>query len=68
MKTSHKLTYVASFMIGMGSILNIGSIFTPINVRPASDDQIKLKEDWSAVGGYLYKAMRKSEDAGKTTG
>lgn len=58
MKQSKSSTYIASFMVGFGSILNIAPVFADIgNVGSSLDDRNNLKKDWQNVGSYLYKAM-----------
>ncbi|CAM3860434.1 hypothetical protein [Avibacterium endocarditidis] len=58
MKKLRNSQYLASFMIGIGSILNVAPIaFLPINTDTPNNDKTNLQKDWQAVGGYLYKAM-----------
>lgn len=58
MKQSKSSTYIASFMAGLGSILNIAPVFADVgNVGAPLDDRNNLKKDWQNVGTYLYKAM-----------
>lgn len=57
MKVS-KTQYLASFMVGLGSIFNVAPVFANIgNVGSLQDDKCNLKKDWQNVGHYLYTAM-----------
>ena len=56
--------YLASFMIGVGGILNIGSVYAlPINTGTPQNDRINLKKDWQAIGNYLNKSMGKVNES-----
>lgn len=58
MKVSRNTQYLASFMLGVGAILNVGAVFTEVgDVGTPKDDYNNLKKDWQSVGSYLYKAM-----------
>lgn len=63
MKTSLETKYIASFMIGVGSILNVAPAFLDIaSVGTQYNDYANLKKDWQNVGSYLYKAMGKVDE------
>ena len=48
--------YLASFMIGVGGILNIGSVYAlPVNTG--------TPQDWQAIGNYLNKSMGKVNES-----
>ncbi|WP_129582369.1 hypothetical protein [Rodentibacter caecimuris] len=56
--------YLASFMIGIGSVLNIGAVYTlPLNVGSIQDDSLNLKKDWQSVGNYLNNSVRKINES-----
>jgi len=57
MNMQQKSHYIASFMVGVGSILNIAPAFTSVHVGSAQDDANNLKNDWQRVGSYLSNAM-----------
>lgn len=58
MKMSRNTQYIASFMIGVGSVLNISPVFANVgDVGTPQNDLNNLKKDWQSVGSYLYKAM-----------
>lgn len=57
MNMQQKSRYIASFMVGVGSILNIAPAFTIVQVGTPQDDARNLKNDWQRVGSYLSNAM-----------
>jgi len=58
MKVSGNTQYLASFMIGIGSILNIAPACAQVGqVGSLKNDSENLKKDWQTVGSYLYNAM-----------
>lgn len=59
MKTAKNMHYVASFMIGMGSVLNIApSIVDPIKASSPNDDLRNIQKDWQALGKDIKKALK----------
>lgn len=50
--------YLASFLVGFGSILNVAPAFIiSANLNSSTNDKDNLQKDWENVGNYLYSAM-----------
>ncbi|MDG6896718.1 hypothetical protein A6A19_01585 [Actinobacillus delphinicola] len=68
MHTSKKSQYLANFMVGVGSVLNIAPIFsTSVQIKPASTDFENLQKDWYAVGQYFTTAIKKVKNDERQT-
>lgn len=61
MKNAKSTQYLASFMIGMGSILNIAPVVTTPNFGGTNDDFSNVKKDWQEVGHYLSQSMKQEQ-------
>lgn len=57
MKNSKNMHHIASFMIGMGSILNIAPIVKTPSFQGPNDNFSNVKKDWQEVGEYLSQSL-----------